>query len=312
MKKQLENFLLTLLVGTSVLLVLTFWLNTKFGFNLFSSEHWHELSILQASGEKIDNNFYISIGIALLVFIILLNVIYRPNHKKDAKTINTLPVPITQNQPIENSKPDISKQSEPESHIDTKNEEKTTEQTQHQKQTAPETTIALTRPPRLNLPKNAAEIAAIQHNQIHEQTPASQTDKYDKELEKIFSENSFLVKKQPTISGFKPNLFAIGVNEIVWIGGVDCELDKINNAIKRLESTFTETLEDITITVNAFLIDTKGKYNSDERIKIFHNIEELGHYISENPSKKITDDDREDFDAYSEYIDTVLSLLYKT
>ena len=139
----------------------------------------------------------------------------------------------------------------------------------------------------------------------------TQTDKYDSEIEKIFSENSFLVKKQPTISGFKPNLFAIGTNEIVWIGGVDCELNKLSDIIKRLESTFKETLEDITITVNAFLIDTNKKYNSDERVKIFHDIKELKDYVSKNPAKKVTDADREDFDAYSEYIDTVLTLLYK-
>ena len=122
----------------------------------------------------------------------------------------------------------------------------------------------------------------------------------------------FIVKKKPKISGFTPNLFALGADEIIWIGGVDCDIDKLNKAIERLESTFEETLEDITIIVNAFLIDTVGKYNSDDRIHIFHSIDELKQYISENPGNPIDDSNREDFDAYSDYIDTVLTLLYKT
>ena len=68
MKKQFEHFLLSVLLGTSVLLALTFWLNIKFGFNCLSATHWATLASLQASQTPINKDFYLSIGVAIFVF----------------------------------------------------------------------------------------------------------------------------------------------------------------------------------------------------------------------------------------------------
>ena len=303
MRKQIEHILLSILVGTSVLLVLTFWLNTNFNFNLFSIQHWHELALIQASGEPIDVRFYISIAVALFIFIICLNIIYRPHLRKIPKQPETnLPVPT------KNALPVMKAPSLPPA-VQTEPEPQKAEQKSVEPNSERSASIPMTRPPKLNLPKNMAQIVAMQ-NANQSKNILTSTDKYNDEIAEIFSANSFLVKKNPTIAGFTPNLFAIGVNEIVWIGGVDCAPEKMKPAIQKLESTFKETLEDITITVNAFIIDTVGNID-DSRIKIFHSINELKQYISEHPGAAPVDSDREDFDAYSEYIDTVLTLLYK-
>ena len=313
MKKYLERILLTILCTTTILLGLTFWLNTNFGFNLFSATHWHELSVIQANGEYVSWAFYLSIGIAILLFIICLNIIYRP------RTIKITP-PVVIEQKLDTPKKtefvpiekDIQKEPKAETITPT-----TTPPQIPQQQTMPQTVqrpfVDTSTPPKLylNLPKNIAQIAAMQHtNQTSAQAPDN--DKFDQELEKIFTENNFLVKKNPTILGLKLNLFAIGANEIVWMGGVNCDMEKLKSAIKKLESVFTETLEDIPITVNAFVLDTLKRYDSDSRIRVFHDPEDLRKYISENPAEDISDSDHADFNAYSDYIDTVLTLLYKT
>ncbi len=306
MRKQIEHLLLTILTGTTVLLALTFWLNTNFGFNLFDFQHWQELALLQANGAPIDKNFYISIGIAIFVFIICLYIIYHPRFRKIPKPITqpNLPAISVEKTPLLPKNYPRPKQPEQNTADVARPEPSITPQTQE-----PINNINLARPPKLHLPKNIAQIAAAQYaNQP--QTAPMQSNKYDDELAEIFSENMFIVKKNPTISGFKPNLFAIGANEVVWIGGVDCPIEKMNTAIERLNSTFRETLEDITITINSFIIDTTNQIKSDNKIQIFHNIDELKQYISENPGDSILDENREDFDAYSEYIDTVLTLLY--
>ena len=69
MRNKIERILLSILLGTSILLGLSFWLNMKFGFNLFLNEHWHKLSELQATHTPINPWFYVSIEIAIFLFL---------------------------------------------------------------------------------------------------------------------------------------------------------------------------------------------------------------------------------------------------
>ena len=83
----------------------------------------------------------------------------------------------------------------------------------------------------------------------------------------------------------------------------------MKNLIKKLQETFTQTLPDIPINVYSFLLDTKKRYDKDPDVFIFHDLEELTKFILENQGTDIDPEYQEDFDAYSEYIDTVLSLM---
>ncbi len=193
MKKHIETILSSVLLGTSVLLGLSFWLNIKFGFNLFYAAHWDELAKLQASHIKIDTGFYISIGVAIFIFIFGLYLIFRPRLRK-----------IFTNKPNENTNV-----SQP-IYVEQKNNTKT----------ETHSPISLTKPPKLNLPKNATTFM-VQH-QINQQPVAKGNLKepnrvtlYDEQLSKIFSDAMYLVKPNIKITGFTSNLLAIGKYEIL-------------------------------------------------------------------------------------------------
>jgi len=284
MKNKLEHILLSILLGMSVLLGLSFWLNTIFNFNIFCGAHWDEFAKLQATKTPISTGFYISFVIAILIFVIGLYFIYRSTLKQILK-------PKEQNIPL----PKIE---QPEPIVQTK---------------APEQPIIFaSRPPRLNLPNNMAQIATYNHAHPEQPKTKQQTDinPYNPIISEVFSNNGYIVKPNPRISGFVPNLFAIGNNEVVWIGGVDCDIEKMLNGIQKLDSVFKETLEDIPININAFIIDTLNRYNSENNdVLIFKSVDELKDFIEQHPADAVTETDQESFDSYSEYIDTIIQYM---
>ena len=293
MRKNFEHILLSILLGLSVLLGLSFWLDTIYGFNLFDSEHWAEIARLQAEQIPISSGFYISIGIAILIFAFGLSVIYIPKNKHEYKQ-QTLQQQITV--PL---LPEI--KNAPEKNV--------TQEIKPQK-----TEIPLARPPRLNLPTNMAEIAKQKHENngflpTPNQKENQNTAQYDSVLSQVFTDAGYVVKKNPTISGFTPNVFAIAPNEILWIGAVDTDINKLQSAVNRLDSIFKETLEDIKININAFLIDTTGQTNATDSVIVLKSLDEFKKFVSELPPvwpKDMSNYEQENFDAYSEYIDTII------
>lgn len=305
MTTKLERILLSILLGISVLLGLSFWLNIIYGFNVFYSNHWAELSRLQAEKIEISTGFYVSFGIAISIFILGLLFIYVP-HLKTEKSINkTNPI---QSQPVP-SQPLPKAETQP---------QKTEPQNAPVVTVAPNSNMPLTRPPKLNLPVNMAQIVAQKYQQQNNPTPQRNTSNdsvspYIQMVSQIFTENGYTVKPNPKISGFTPNLFAIAPNEMLWIGGVDQDISKLQSAVDRLRSLFEETLEDIEININAFMLDTMDNYPANDSIIIFKSINELKEFIS-NLSVSTDDDnlDKSNFDAYSEYIDTIIQYLKST
>ena len=291
MRSRLERILLLLLLGSSVLLGLCFWLNTIFSFNLFNKEHWSELSRLQAEQIPISSGFYTSIGIAIFIFVFGLGVIYAPVIKRSYQKIVHM-----QNQSL--AFPQL-----------------THEKDKMVKRPEPEKFDMPARPPKLNLPSNMAQIAKQHHENNNVNKPVSQdssSPRYDSDIAQTFTDAGYVVKPNPIISGFTPNLFAIAPDEILWIGGVDKDIDKLQHAINRLQSVFQETLEDIKININAFMIDTTGQQRPTNSIFVFKSLDELKEFVSELPPvwpKEMTNSDQENFDAYSEYIDTIIQYI---
>ena len=287
MRNKFEHFLLLLLLTTSILLGLSFWLYTIFGFNLFYHEHWSELARLQASHQPIDIKFYISIIVAILIFVICTYLIYTPDYKKIKKQ---KAVTHIQTKPQEPAQQPVVSTPEPEKFDDSP---------------IPIPRTPASRPPRLRLPSNMAEIVAKRQseNQIPKNTNENQ------QFEKIFSDNGYVIKPNPRISGFTPNLFEIGTDEIVWIGAADTTIDKMENAVNKLQSVFQETLEDIKINIKAFILDKENQIQSNDSLLVFKSIDELKDFIDKNPSGAITNENRDNFDAYSEYIDTIITYI---
>ncbi len=289
MKNKLEHILLSILLGLSVFLGLSFWLNTVFSFNIFCGDHWDELSKLQASQTPVNMGFYASFAIAIFIFAFGIYMIYRYEirHIKIIKNNNTNTTP---------------KQIIP---TPTQSEEtKVIEIT--------EPVISVSRPPRLNLPKNMAQIAeqknTARNETIKKDSPS--INPYNQIISDIFSASGYIVKQNPVISGFTPNLFAIGNNEIVWVGGVDCDIEKMVSGLQKLDSVFKETLEDIPININGFILDTMNKYDSNNNaLMIFKSIDELKEFIKAHPADAITENDQDSFDSYSEYIDTIIQYI---
>jgi len=288
MKRYLEKFLTSVLLGTCILLCLSFWLNIRFRFNLFCLKHWDELAKLQTSSNPhINKVFYVSIGISLFAFIAGLYIIYRPRLRK-----------ISNNQPVSYN-----------------NIQTDQNQTNYTPQPSNAYAMTLQRPPKLDLPKNMATVAAQTHAQ--QQSPQQQQIQqpvkhkqqptiFDDQLTEIFTNGGYIVKPNLTISGFTTNLFAIGTNELAWIGAVDCDINTLKNASNRLQSLFKETLEDIPIHVSAFMLDTKNIYNSDDTIMIFHTINEIQSFIQANQNPELPESEIDNFNAYSDYIDTII------
>ena len=196
MNKHIERLLLSVLVSISVLLGLTFWLNIRYGFNLFSSKHWAELASMQASNTPINIGFYISVCVALFIFLSCLYMINRPRTIKQAQP-NTQIIPV-QNQPVARTpEKQILKQTPSPSPIPQKIvpptiKKETPKQTylQPQQQQNPTNDFKLTRPPQLNLPKNMEQIAANQYAQTRQNqtgTTPMTNERYNKEIAEIFS-----------------------------------------------------------------------------------------------------------------------------
>ena len=289
MKKYLGQILSSILLGTSLLLALSFWLNVKFGFNLFYAQHWDELAQLQASHEHINNVFYVSIGTAILVFIVGLYMIFKPRQNITiSKDINMPKYLGSTVQVIPHITNEIKEMVVIENNIE------------HTQQDTTRNAIILSSPPKLNLPKNTAKLASQRYAEMMTQ------QNYDSQLSEIFTNAGYVIKPNITVNGFTTNLFAIGTGEKVWFGATDCDLDKFKSAVDKLNSIFIETLEDVPINVSAFILDTKGLYDTDNDTLIFHTIDELKEFMATQPNPPLTDSERENFDAYSNYIDTVI------
>ena len=294
------------------MLGLSFWLNTIYGFNLFYAAHWAELSRLQAEQTPISNGFYVSIVMAILIFTLGLLVIHVPHikSKMSAKQQPEKPKNDTQQPLVQNVQ----------EHVVHRQSSQTTNTEQKTEPVIPaqQPSIPISRPPRLNLPTNMAQIVAQKHEQKSAPTQPQQTrtndseNPYNSTLSQMFIEKGYSVKPNPRIAGFTPNLFAIAPNEILWIGAVDQDITQLQTAIDKLQSLFEETLEDIPISINAFILDSTNNQQSNDSITVLNSFEQLKEFISKLPSVSTDDSDNLDksnFDAYSEYIDTIIQYL---
>ncbi|MFQ6739602.1 MAG: hypothetical protein ACLRFJ_02970, partial [Alphaproteobacteria bacterium] len=120
----------------------------------------------------------------------------------------------------------------------------------------------------------------------------------------IFESAGYTIKNPPQINGTKLDLFAIGTDEVLWIGAHEISTDKMQEIINKLHNVFADTLEDIEITINAFIISASGDTTAGD-ILTFENTDKLSEYILSHPNPPLPDNDDGNFDAYSEYMSTV-------
>lgn len=303
MRTRLDNILLGILWLLAATLGTSFWFNTKYGFNIFSAQHWQYLAYLQASKTPVVPSFYISLGIAVFVTIFGLYFLIQPKLRKIV-----LPIRKNISQPAK-SEINIQKSTAP----DTRTQIAQTQsipQPEPTPQPAPPAAAArpaTLRPPHLTLPP------ANSYAHAPAPTPkatAQNNDADNAAIAEIFAQNGYSVKKTPYINGWRPNLLAIGTNEVLWIGAVGADTARVKKAIDKLNQIFSDTLDDVYIGINGFSINAPDAQTAEfDDILLFDTIDGLSEYMRAHPNSQPTPEEKENFDAYSEYIDTVIGYI---
>lgn len=297
MRSRLNNILIGLLWLSAVSLGASFWFNIKYGFNIFSVQHWQYLAYMQASNQPVRASFYISFLVIIAVAIFGLYKLLQPRIRKIflPKTTKIKSTHLTQT--VDTPAPPVTEPPNPDS--------------------TPEknTTISGSgpvRPPRLNITPVARTTAPVPYVPLSSGNPNKTIDPDQEyaDIHEIFTSAGFLYKGSPRIKGMQTSVIAIGTGEILWIGATGVSTSDMQRAVDTLRGVFTDTLEDIEININAFIINATDK-NSDTSIMQFATVDDLRKYISEHPNIPPTDDEIENFDAYSGYIGTVIDYIGK-
>ena len=282
-----------ILIGTlwslAMVLILDFWLNTAYNFNIFSSTHWHFVSQLQAENKPIVTGFYLAIILSITVGILGLYVLYRPRFRK-----------IILNSPKKND-----------TNIDTpinaheqKQESNTLSAMQKNNQPI------IQRPPHLHIQPHQVQPKQFPKNDTQTPTKQPKQARYTDEIREIFEKNNYKVLTPKTISGVPLSLIALGTNETIWLGACDTSHEKMADMLIALKSVFNETLNGIEIDVNAFIIKPSDDKQIDAILDL-DSLEALDAAISEVPNPQESDADKEsgNMDAFTGYIETVITYL---
>lgn len=315
MKVRLDNILLCILWLLAVTLATSFWFNTAFGFNIFSGEHWEYISSLQASHAPIKTGFYISMAIAVFITIFGFYIIIRPKFRKIR-----LPVVHNQKQKNEGQNSATTAPDKDASTINILPAENQPAQTSTENR--PYSPSASARPPRLVLPTlNAMQYNAPQtENPLRAPVAASQptyepqkqSNNSWPEIRQIFTDAGYTIKPNVKINGNQTSLIAIGTNETIWLGCVGIKTTDIREMIDKIQQVFLNTLDETEITINGFAIAAPDAATSEfEDILMFNSISELKEYMSVHPNPPVPDDDDGMFEAYSQYIDAVITHIGK-
>ena len=314
MKKNFENILLGLLWLLAATLGTTFWFNTRFGFNLFSGAHWDYLATQQATRAPVSFWFYFSFVAATFITLLVLYLLIHPRKRNIKISAPEKPVQTTSQSATNNDASQINIIPGAVQHTPIEN-------------TTPGPTAPLPpRPPRLNIaPSNTfAPAMATVPAQNGTPTPAPMTTmtpaiqsmpkqeaKQDwPEIREIFSMAGYVIKPEPRINGKKMALLAIGTDEVLWIGATAISTTEMQACVAKLKQLFHDTLEEIEIKVNAFVLNPTDS-TTDSDIVIFDSIDSLRNYINTHRNAPLAADDAENFTAYSEYITTVIEYIGK-
>ena len=292
MKDRLDNFLLAILWLLASTLGACFWFNIRFGFNIFSSQHWHHLAYMQAAQNPVNPMFYISTVITVFVVIFGLYLIIRPRFRRFKMPIRQTTIPSPQ-QPAQPRPADVPTPSV------------TPAPAQPQiTSTIPEQ--MLTRPPRLNIAVTPQLFSVPPPQQVA--TPQNDWS----EIRDIFESAGYTFKGTPRIGTITSAPIAIGTGEVLWLGAIGVPTSALGAAIDTLNQIFSDTLDNIIININGFVIDAPDAATpTTPGILTFDTPASLRQYMSEHTNPPLAEDDIENFDAFSAYISTVIDYIGK-
>ena len=108
-----------------------------------------------------------------------------------------------------------------------------------------------------------------------------------------------------------PAIIAVGSNEKLFVATITNDYYVLENALKRLELCFADTLEGININTKILCISDEIQ-SENNKILTFQSAESLHRYLMSHKNPALSDkQEHEDFDAYTEYINNVIEYLFK-
>ncbi len=294
MKRNFDKILLGLLWLMTVALATTFWMNIKYGFDIFSAAHWEYLSGLQARQAHVKPEFYISLVCAISVAVVGLYLLVRPRFRK------------IQIQP-QNAPQQIPTTPTPTSNVSGQSDMGMVRPRSPISGSAQKIKKAPISQPQQQLPTPTQRIEAPQPKNIPQNNLA-------KEITSVFESNGYLIKPCTRIGKLNEPILALGYNQTLWVGASDTSVEIMQQSIQTLLTVFEDTLGDTAndLTVHGCIINPSDTENTDpDLISTFSSTAEFSQYMNQNKNVKPDDFDKDLFDAISTYISTVANYIGK-
>ena len=151
-----------------------------------------------------------------------------------------------------------------------------------------------------------------QTKEIAESAPVNE-DVYTKisDIYDAFTNAGYDVRDLVRIDGKHPGVIAIGTNEKLFIATLFDDFYTLQNILKRVELCFADTLEGINIDTRILCVSNKTKDLGNKVIR-FATVDALEKYLMAHKNvRPRTKSERDNFDAYAEYIGTAIDYLFK-
>ncbi|MDR1027628.1 MAG: hypothetical protein LBL46_04395 [Rickettsiales bacterium] len=263
--RKFERFLVSVLWLSAMAILALWFFNMRFGFNILAHAHWEYLEELQLA-DQVAKDFYIAIAATGAIAIIGLYILIVPWHRR-IKMQRAAAVADVFN---------ASEQAE-----------------------AAAKMPDMSRPPRLNMnnmfiptAREAIEIPKAAPMQM--QAPAQAQPQFQSsEIEDIIVNAGFQLKKPFRAAGVRIDFVGIGADEKMIIGTNDARAD-LSRAVEKIKGLFDEVLDD-DLKINLVAFSTRD----------FADLGAAAAFVNANRARPQTDDDAEDFAAFSNFTDTV-------
>lgn len=318
MTKKFANLLLGVLWLLTVTLAATFWMNIKYGFNIFSAAHWAYLSEMQAYRTQIKLDFYISLIGAIIIGLTGLYFLLRPKLQTFFIEPSQMP-PLPGNVDTPNILHHKSTNSN-DSGITVANEPTPIK---HEPESAPANIPHrphATRPmspmgtqrmvpnPKQNNNTNIIRTPTPKINSPEPTGPIHASDISD-----ILEKSEYQIKPCMRIGKLIKPVVALSYDQTVWVCSENVSATDVTDALQTLVTVFDDTLGDSAndLTVRGCIINATDTPENSELIYTFDTLDEFGKFINSHPNTKPDDYDQELFDAISTYISTVTNYIGK-
>ena len=292
MRNNFDKFLLGLLWLMTVALATTFWMNIRYGFDIFSAAHWEYLSGLQADRAIIKPEFYISLVFAIVIALVGLYAIVRPRFRKvpmPQSTGTTTATPAPTVPTISNNFVGTQRPKSPVS-LNAK--------------------MARRQPSEQFTPPTQRVTPPVASKPMVPMVPAA--NPLANSINSILESVNYVMKPCKRIGKLKNPVVGLGYDQTLWIATSDADPADMVDAIQTLVAVFDDTLGDSAndITPHGCIIGSKGESNND-LISTFANINDFKQYMDKHKNVMAEDFDKELFDAISTYISTVTNYIGK-